>query len=94
MSDNKQHTYAIYYGDDLVGATKEQKTVAISSFIINLKKYHWGPASFAVVGDAQTPADEPVITGRFLPAELGIATDHDLRFEAIKVSQPAPAPVA
>ncbi len=61
------------YSDELYFGESLQSVFARGSAIQNLihffNQYHWGPPDYEVCGDVKTPANQPVIRGRFLPAE-------------------------
>lgn len=82
MSEPVQHTHAIYFGEQLNEIW--DRRVALSGFVQDLNKYHFGKATFTQHGDAETPDQQPVITGCFLPAELMKATGRGLVFKVIK----------
>lgn len=90
MSDNNQtqHRHAIYFGEKLT--SEYDKARAISGFARDLRKYHWALADHTIHGNGTTPGEQPVITGTFLPAELGMATSRGLRFE--EINKPAVQP--
>lgn len=87
MSETIPHTHAIHYGEELKEAW--QRNTALFGFIADLNKSNWAPVPFTKSGDVETPEDQPVITGRFLTAELMLARKHGLTFKTIE--EPAPS---
>ena len=58
----QDYSEELYFGEGL--QTVFARSSAIAKLVQFFNTYHWGPPEYEICGDANTPADQPVIRGR------------------------------